>query len=235
MQKGNLYLIPNTLGNDNLSAAIPAGVIEIVNRIDTYIVENIQTAAKFLKLAGIKRSLKELKFSVLNINSKDTDITSYLDDALAGKDTGLISEAGVPCIADPGAQIVKLAHEKGIRVVPLSGPSSVIMAIMASGFNGQNFAFNGYLPIDKKMRQGKLKELEKKVNFENQTQVFIEAPHRNDKLLEEMLASLKPETKICIARELTLDGEQVTSAAVSELRQKNITLGKVPVIFLIGK
>lgn len=235
MQKGNLYLIPNTLGNDDLAATIPTHVIETVNKIDTYIVENIQSAAKFLKLSQIKKPLKELKFNVLNINSKDTDITGYLDDAMAGKDTGLISEAGVPCIADPGAQIVKLAHEKAIRVVPLSGPSSVIMAIMASGFNGQNFAFNGYLPIDKKMRRGKLKELEKKVNFENQTQIFIEAPHRNDKLLEEMLASLNPETKICIARELTLGGEKVTSASVSELKQKNLTLGKVPVIFLIGK
>ena len=235
MQKGNLYLIPNTLGNDNLSAAIPAGVIEIVNKIDTYIVENIQTAAKFLKLAGIKRSLKELKFSVLNVNSNDSDITGYLDDAMNGKDTGLISEAGVPCIADPGAQIVKLAHEKGIRVIPLSGPSSVIMAIMASGFNGQNFAFNGYLPIDKKMRSSKLKELEKKVNFENQTQVFIEAPHRNDKLLAEMLDSLKPDTRVCLARELTMESEQVLSASVNELKQKSITLGKVPVIFLIGR
>jgi len=235
MQKGNLYLIPNTLGNDDLGETIPAGVIELVNRIDTYIVENIQTAAKFLKLAGIKRPLKELKFSVLNVNSKDTDITGYLDNALEGKDTGLISEAGVPCIADPGAQIVKLAHEKGIRVVPLSGPSSVIMAIMASGFNGQNFAFNGYLPIDKKMRQAKLKELEKKVNFENQTQVFIEAPHRNDKLLGEILDTLRPETCVCIARELTMNSEQVLSAPVSELKQRNILLGKVPVIFLIGK
>ena len=235
MQKGNLYLIPNTLGNDDLGAAIPAGVIEIVNKIDTYIVENIQTAAKFLKLAGIKRSLKELKFSVLNVNSNDSDITGYLDDAMNGKDTGLISEAGVPCIADPGAQIVKLAHEKGIRVIPLSGPSSVIMAIMASGFNGQNFTFNGYLPINKKMRSSKLKELEKKVNFENQTQVFIEAPHRNDKLLAEMLDSLKPDTRVCIARELTMESEQVLSASVNELKQKSITLGKVPVIFLIGR
>ncbi|MBL8015776.1 MAG: SAM-dependent methyltransferase [Ignavibacteria bacterium] len=235
MQKGNLYLIPNTLGNDDLAATIPTNVIEIVNKIDTYIVENIQSAAKFLKLSQIKKPLKELKFNVLNINSKDTDITGYLDDALEGKDIGLISEAGVPCIADPGAQIVKLAHEKAIRVVPLSGPSSVIMAIMASGFNGQNFAFNGYLPIDKKMRQEKLKELEKKVKYESQTQVFIEAPHRNDMLLEEMLASLKPDTRICIARELTLDSERVVSASAGELRQKNITLGKVPVIFLIGK
>jgi 16S rRNA (cytidine1402-2'-O)-methyltransferase len=235
MQKGTLYLIPNSLGNDRLSETIPSSVFGLVNQIDDYIVENIQTAAKFLKLAGIKKPLKELRFYVLNVNSMEKDISGYLNEAEAGKNTGLISEAGVPCIADPGAAIVKLAHQKGIQIVPLSGPSSIIMAVMASGFNGQNFAFNGYLPIDKIKRRSKLKELEKKVNFENQTQVFIEAPHRNDKLLAEMLESLDDETMISAASELTMPNEKIVTAKVREMKHLSFSFGKVPVIFLIGK
>ncbi|MEO8514911.1 MAG: SAM-dependent methyltransferase, partial [Ignavibacteria bacterium] len=162
MQKGKLYLIPNSLGSDDLTKVIPAHVFDIINKIDHYIVENIRTAAKFLKLAGIKKPLTELMFYVLNTNSKASDIKGYLDEALSGKDTGLISEAGLPCIADPGAVIVAMAHQKGIQVVPMSGPSSILMALMASGVNGQSFAFNGYLPIDKQVRFQKFKELENK-------------------------------------------------------------------------
>ena len=235
MQKGKLYLVPNSLGNDDLTGVIPKQVFDIVNKIDHYIVENIRTAAKFLKLAGINKPLKELTFYVLNTNSKDSDITSYLDEAEGGKDIGLISEAGLPCIADPGSVIVKMAHEKGIQVIPLTGPSSILLALMASGVNGQNFAFQGYLPIDKKERRRKLKELERKVKSDNQSQIFIEAPHRNDRLLEEFLENISGELILSISKNLTMDTELIASKTIEEWKQKKITLGKEPVIFILGK
>lgn len=235
MQKGKLYLIPNTLGNDEISLTIPTGITEIINNTDHYIAENIKTAAKFLKLAGLKKSLKELTFYVLNVNTPQNEISGYLDEAESGKNVGLISEAGLPCIADPGSVIVKMAHEKNIQVVPLTGPSSIMLALMASGFNGQDFAFNGYLPIDKNLRREKLKELEKKVKFAGTSQVFIEAPHRNDRLIEEMLSVLSGDTGLCIASELTGKNEFIRVLPVHNWKQKNYKPGKVPVIFILGK
>lgn len=235
MQKGKLYLIPNTLGSDDLSRVIPPYIHEVVNRIDHYIVENIQTAAKFLKLAGINKPLRELTFYVLNVKSKESDITTYLDATDEGNDTGLISEAGLPCIADPGSVIVKMAHQKGIQVVPLSGPSSILLALMASGVSGQNFAFIGYLPIDKAARAKKIKGLGSKIKQEGQTQIFIEAPHRNDKLLADILSNSPGDIILSISKNLTMDTEQIITGTIEELRSKNITLGKEPVIFVMGK
>ena len=235
MQKGKLYLIPNTLGSDDLSRVIPPYIKEVINTIEHYIVENIQTAAKFLKLAGINKPLRELTFYVLNAKSKESDITTYLDETERGKDTGLISEAGLPCIADPGSVIVKMAHQKGIQVVPLSGPSSILLALMASGVSGQNFAFIGYLPIDKTMRAKKIKGLGSKIKQEGQTQIFIEAPHRNDKLLADILSNSPGDIILSISKNLTMDTEQIISGTIEELRSKNITLGKEPVIFVMGK
>lgn len=235
MQKGNLYLLPNTLGYDNVSKVIPAWVTEIINSTECYIVENIQTAAKFLKLAGVKKSLRELTFYTLNINTPDSEFNTYLDEAENGKNVGLISEAGLPCIADPGNVIVKMAHTKGIRVIPLSGPSSITLALMASGFNGQNFAFNGYLPIESKKRAEKLKELENKVKSGNQSQIFIEAPHRNDKLLDDIIKNCSGDIMLCIAKELTGDNEEIIVKQISRWRVEKVTLGKVPVIFILGK
>jgi 16S rRNA (cytidine1402-2'-O)-methyltransferase len=206
-----------------------------VNKIDHYIVENIRTAAKFLKLAGISKPLTELTFYVLNTNSKQSDINSYLDEAENGKDTGLISEAGLPCIADPGSVIVSMAHQKGLQVVPLSGPSSILMALEASGVNGQNFAFHGYLPIDKTARSGKLKSLEKMVKNQNQTQIFIEAPHRNDRLFDEFLEVCSEEFILSISKNLTMETEFIASKTIREWKQNRITLGKEPVIFILGK
>lgn len=235
MQKGKLYLIPNSLGNDDLPKVIPAHVFDVVNKIDHYIVENIRTAAKFLKLAGINKPLTELIFYVLNTNSKSGDIKGYLDEAINGKNIGLISEAGLPCIADPGSVIVAMAHQKGIQVVPLSGPSSILLALMASGVNGQNFAFNGYLPIDKKARLQKFKELENKVKFQNQTQIFIEAPHRNERLFDEFLEAYSDEIILSISKNLTMETEFIASKTISEWKKNTISLGKEPVIFIIGK
>lgn len=235
MQKGKLYLIPNTLGSDDLSRVIPPYIHEVVNRIDHYIVENIQTAAKFLKLAGINKPLRELTFYVLNVKSKESDITTYLDATDEGNDTGLISEAGLPCIADPGSVIVKMAHQKGIQVVPLSGPSSILLALMASGVSGQNFAFIGYLPIDKNARAKKIKGLGSKIKQEGQTQIFIEAPHRNDKLLADILSNSPGDIILSISKNLTMETEEIITGTIEQLRSKNITLGKEPVIFVMGK
>lgn len=234
MQKGKLYLIPNTLGSDDLSRVIPPYIHEVINTIEHYIVENIQTAAKFLKLAGINKPLRELTFYVLNTKSKESDITTYLDETEGGKDTGLISEAGLPCIADPGSVIVKMAHQKGIQVVPLSGPSSILLALMASGVSGQNFAFIGYLPIDKTARAKKIKGLGSKIKQEGQTQIFIEAPHRNDKLLADILSNSPGDITLSISKNLTMDTEQIITGTIEQLRSKNITLGKEPVIFVMG-
>lgn len=235
MQKGKLYLIPNTLGSDDLSRVIPPYIKEVINTIEHYIVENIQTAAKFLKLAGINKPLRELTFYVLNAKSKESDITTYLDETEGGKDTGLISEAGLPCIADPGSVIVKMAHQKGIQVVPLSGPSSILLALMASGVSGQNFAFIGYLPIDKAARAKKIKGLGSKIKQEGQTQIFIEAPHRNDKLLADILSNSSGDIVLSISKNLTMDTELIITGTIEQLRSKNITLGKEPVIFVMGK
>lgn len=235
MQKGRLYLIPVSLGNDDLRQTLPVPVFDVINSIDHYIVENIKSAAKFLKTAGLNKPLQSLTFNVLNVDTNEEDILSYLDAAENGKDIGLLSEAGVPCVADPGSQLVSLAHENGIKVFPLTGPSSIILALMASGMNGQNFTFNGYLPIDQKERKAKLKELERKINSENQTQIFIEAPHRNDKMLDTIIETCNDETKLCIAKNLTMDDELVVSKKIAKWKKEKVVLGKNPVIFIIGR
>jgi 16S rRNA (cytidine1402-2'-O)-methyltransferase len=235
MNKGNLYLIPTSLGNNDLKQTLAAPVFDVINKIDNYIVENIKSAVQFLKLAGIKKRVQELNFEVLNVDTKDGDINEFIVPALKGKDIGLLSEAGVPCIADPGAKIVSIAHENNIKVVPLTGPSSIILALMASGLNGQNFAFNGYLPIDKKERKIKLMELQKLALNNNQAQIFIEAPHRNDHLLNDMLDTCSPKLRLCIAIDITLPDEYIYTKPVESWRKNKITIGKRPAIFILGK
>jgi 16S rRNA (cytidine1402-2'-O)-methyltransferase len=235
MQKGKLYLIPVTLGNNDLRQTLPEPVFNIVNSIDNYVVENIKSAAGFLKAAGIKKPLKELSFSILNINTDESEIAGFLKPAERGEDIALLSEAGVPCVADPGAGLVSLAHENGIQVIPLSGPSSIIIALMASGMNGQNFSFNGYLPIDDKERRNKLKEFERKIRSDNQTQIFIEAPHRNDKLLDALIENCDESLKLCMAKNLTMEDELVVSKKISAWKRSRVIIGKNPAIFLLGK
>jgi 16S rRNA (cytidine1402-2'-O)-methyltransferase len=235
MQKGKLYLIPVSLGNNDLRQTLPEPVFNVINNIDNYIVENRKSAAGFLKAAGLKKSLKELSFSILNVNTAQDEVSGYLDAAEDGLDIGLLSEAGVPCVADPGSTLVSIAHEKGIRVIPLTGPSSIILALMSSGMNGQNFAFNGYLPIDQKERKNKLKELERKIKSDNQTQIFIEAPHRNDKLLEILIESCDENLRLCVAKDLTMDSEEIMSKGISAWKRSKIIIGKNPAIFLLGR
>jgi 16S rRNA (cytidine1402-2'-O)-methyltransferase len=234
--KGTLYLIPTTLGDTaETMEVLPSKVNDIINFIDEYIVENEKTARHFLKKMGIKKPLQEIILHPLNQHTEQHAISSYLNSITEGKHIGVISEAGCPGVADPGAEVVKLAHEKGITVVPLVGPSSILLSMMASGFNGQNFAFNGYLPKERGERIKKIKDLELLVLKKNQTQLFIETPYRNMHLLEDLLASCDDQTKLCIACDVTLSSEFIKTKRISQWKKQLPELNKRPAIFLIGK
>lgn len=235
MSSGSLYLIPVTLGEDSDPALVlPPTVKPLINRCAEFIVEDERSARRFLKKAGLERPLQEVKLYPIGKHAETQDYTHYLYTALQGKDMGLLSEAGCPGVADPGADIVRLAHEKGIRVVPLVGPSSLLLALMASGMNGQSFCFHGYLPIDKQERRQKLKELERIAKQKKQTQLFIETPFRNDQLLDEVLATCEPGTLLCIACDLTLETELVKTKTVAAWKKEKPDLRKRPAVFLIG-
>jgi 16S rRNA (cytidine1402-2'-O)-methyltransferase len=233
-EKGTLYLIPVTLGDTELKQVIPSFNIELINEIDFYIVENIKSARRFLKKSGIVKSIDELTFMELNKRTEFIDIQSYLKPLLEGHNVGVLSEAGCPGIADPGAEIVALAHQKLIPVTPLVGPSSILLALMASGFNGQSFTFNGYLPKDQKDRIRKLKELERLAKNRNQSQLFIETPFRNNHMLEDLLKNCFDTTKICVAADITLPSEQIITKSVADWKKTKIELHKRPCIFIIG-
>ena len=230
---GNLYLIPATLGGENVQDVIPELVIRIINQTRFYIVENVRTARRFLSKAGIETSIDSLTFFELNKHTKPEEYKEYLKPALEGNHIGIISEAGVPAVADPGAVMVQLAHSKNIRVVPLTGPSSIILALMASGMNGQSFAFNGYLPIKKPERIKAIRFFEKRSQQENQAQLFIETPYRNMALLEDMLVACDDNTRLCIAADLTLESEYIHTLSVKEWKKRKPALHKRPAIFII--
>lgn len=197
--KGFLYLIPTTLGDNEPMEVLPYLVKEVIEKLDCFIVENEKTARKFIKRIAPKKSQPSLTIFSLGKYADQLEVSTYLDICAKGVSVGLLSEAGVPAIADPGAEMVKLAHQKNIRVIPLVGPSSIILAMMASGFNGQNFAFNGYLPIEASQRKEAIKNLEKLSKDKNQSQIFIETPYRNEKLFNDLKSSLNPRTKLCVA------------------------------------
>jgi len=236
-EKGKLYLIPNTLGDTELDSILPAYNFKVIENIRHYIVEDLRNARRFLSSSGWKGRIDDLSFYLLNEHSRLEDIKSHLKKAEEGQDMGLLSDAGTPCVADPGADIVAMAHEKGIQVIPLIGPSSILLSLMASGFNGQNFAFLGYLPRDKNQREKTIKQLEQKVFKEHQTQIFIEAPYRNNQMLESLIKSSSPQIKICIARDITLKEELIISKTVTDWRkQKPLPdLHKRNTIFLMYK
>jgi 16S rRNA (cytidine1402-2'-O)-methyltransferase len=234
MEKGKIYLIPTTLGDTAETAdVLPIKINEIINSIDEYIVENEKSARHYLKKMGIKKPLQEIVLHPLNQHTEAKDISSYLNSIQLGKHIGVISEAGCPGVADPGADVVKIAHEKNIDVVPLVGPSSILLSLMASGFNGQNFAFNGYLPKERGERIKKLKELETLVYKRKQTQLFIETPYRNMHLLEDILSSCEGKTKLCIACDITLPSEFVKTKPIYEWKKQIPDINKKPTIFLI--
>jgi len=233
--KGKLYLIPTRLGDNAPLEVLPISIKKIIETVDDYIVENEKTARRFIKKVSSSKSQPALNMHILNKYTEPSELPSFLNACNNGKPVGLLSEAGCPGIADPGAEIVKIAHENDIRVVPLVGPSSILLALMSSGMNGQSFTFNGYLPIDKGERRAALKKLER-ISFEqNQTQIFIETPYRNNKMLEEICASLHNNTRICIACDITLPSEYIKTKPVKDWKHNNIDLHKRPCIFIIQK
>jgi 16S rRNA (cytidine1402-2'-O)-methyltransferase len=235
MKKGKLYLIPSSLGSETSDHILPVFNQEITKQFSVFIVENIRTARRFLRSTGYVKDFDDVVFHLLDKHSRPEEWTEFLNETEAGKDIGLLSEAGLPCIADPGNVIVRNAHKKGIEITPLVGPSSLMLALMASGFNGQNFCFHGYLPIKSNERKNKIKELENDVYRKDQTQIFIETPYRNLALLESIIKQCKGSSMLCIAFDLTLDTQKIISKTVAQWKKTKIDLHKKPAVFLIYK
>lgn len=233
MEKGKLYLIPNLLGEIQPLTVLPISVKAAIEKIDHYIVEHEKDARRFIKLIASHKKQSKLKIWQINKFTSEEEIPSMLNPCLNGFDTGVISDAGCPGIADPGARIVQLAHQKEIEVKPLVGPSALLLGMMASGLNGQNFAFNGYLPIEKNERKKELKRFENLSKKRNQSQIFIETPYRNMQLLEAMLETLHLNTQICIACDLTLSTQYIKTMKVLEWKKTKAELHKRPALFII--
>ncbi|UPT71461.1 MAG: SAM-dependent methyltransferase [Flavobacterium sp. JAD_PAG50586_2] len=233
--RGKLYLIPTTLGEMDPNDVLPQTVKRAIDFIGDYIVENEKTARKFIKSIHPEKVQSGLRISTLNKRTEDSEYNAMIAPCLNGFNIGLMSEAGCPGVADPGAVIVKIAHEKGIQVVPLVGPSSILLAMMGSGMNGQSFAFNGYLPIDKGDKKAALKNYESLSNNKNQSQIFIETPYRNNKLLEDLLQALQPNTHLCIATDITLPTEYIKTLRVADWKKVKVDLHNRPTIFIIHK
>lgn len=231
---GKLYLIPALMGEVEPLEVLPMSVRKVIDMCSYFIVENEKTARAFIKKVHPSKSQEKLKISVLNKYTEPQDLLSFLDPSLEGNHIGLLSEAGAPGIADPGSEMVNLAYQKNIRVVPLVKPSSILMAMMASGMNGQNFAFTGYLPIDKQERQKRIKQLEKLSRDTGQTQIFMETPYRNDKLFKNLTSVLNDQTRLCVATEITLPSETIKTAPISWWKNNVPDLEKRPTIFIIS-
>jgi 16S rRNA (cytidine1402-2'-O)-methyltransferase len=229
-----LYLIPCTLGDTPVQEVLPQFVIDIVNLINTYIVENERTARRFLIRLGIQTPIDRLTMYTLNKHTSDTEAQEIFS-SVKEWPVGLLSEAGVPCIADPGKQIVLAAHQQQVKVVPLTGPSSILMGLMASGLNGQNFAFNGYLPVKSPERIKKIRQLEQRSAQENQSQVFMETPYRNNQLFADILKSCTDNTLFTVASELTTGNEYIVTQTIKEWKKTKIDLHKKPVVYVIHK
>ncbi|WP_298476564.1 SAM-dependent methyltransferase [uncultured Maribacter sp.] len=231
--KGKLYLIPTTLGDNEPLEVLPISIKQTIESVNHYIVENEKTARRFIKKINPRKSQQNLEINLLNKFTEPHEIPNFLEPCLNGINIGVLSEAGCPGIADPGADVVKIAHEKNIQVVPLVGPSSILLALMASGFNGQNFAFNGYLPIDNSERKKTLKGLEKKSRELKQSQIFIETPYRNDKMFQELTKTLTENAYLCIACDITLPTEYIATKKISDWKRTKLDLHKRPTIFII--
>lgn len=230
-----LYLLPVTLGDTPVEQVLPAYNKEIILGIKHFIVEDVRSARRFLKKVEASINIDELTFYPLNKHTSPDDLSGYLKPLQEGYSMGVISEAGCPAVADPGADVVAIAQRKNLKVVPLVGPSSIILSVMGSGFNGQSFAFHGYLPIEAADRIKRLKELEGRIYSENQTQLFIETPYRNNKMMEDILKTCRPQTKLCIAANITCEGEYIHTKTIREWKGHLPDLTKVPCIFLIYK
>ncbi|ALD21887.1 SAM-dependent methyltransferase [Hymenobacter sp. DG25A] len=232
---GTLYLIPTVLAEDTATQVLPPQVAERVAALSYFLVENARTARRFIKQVAPQHVIEELRISVIDKDSSEAQIQAALKLVLAGQDAGVISEAGCPGIADPGAELARAAHQLGIKVVPLVGPSSLLLALMASGMNGQSFAFHGYLPIDRSRRSAAIKQLERVALAQKQTQLFIETPYRNMQMLEDLLTQLTGTTRLCIAANLTAPNELVRTNTVAGWRKAGIPdIHKQPAVFLVG-
>jgi 16S rRNA (cytidine1402-2'-O)-methyltransferase len=232
--KGSLYLIPNTLGGDNPGEVIPEGVVGKLQELDHFIVENERNARRFLIKCGYQKPIDSVRFFLLNKHTSTAEKREYVKLCTEGQDMGVISEAGLPGVADPGAEIVGLAHHSGIRIVPLTGPSSILLALMSSGMNGQEFCFHGYLPVKPHERKSRIRELEIATKKTGATQIFIETPYRNNALLQALMESCNDTTRLCIACDLTLPGEYIKSQKISSWKKERVDLHKRPCIFLIN-
>ena len=233
--RASLFLIPVTLGDTEHRRVLPEYNRDVILSIRHFIVENVRTARRFLKKTEPSIVIDDLVFSELNKHTSPEEVTGYLAPLAKGESVGVISEAGCPAVADPGADVVAIAQRKGYKVVPLVGPSSILMSVMGSGFNGQSFAFHGYLPIDASQRTNAIKKLEGRIYSENQTQLFIETPYRNNKMIEDILHNCRPQTRLCIAANITCEGEYIKTKTVREWQGKTPDLSKIPCIFLLYK
>lgn len=234
MKNGTVFLIPVFLADTSSNSVFPNDNIEIIAGLDNFIVEDLRTARRFLRKVGFKKDFDKINFYELNEHTDPSEIYTYLDDVKNGKDIGLMSEAGIPCVADPGYQIVSLAHQNGIDVKPLIGPSSILLALMGSGFNGQQFVFHGYLPIDRSERRNTILNIEKIARKSNQTQIFIETPYRNNKLVADILAFCANNTMLCIATDITGKNEFIKTKSIGLWKKTKIDLHKKPTVFLIN-
>lgn len=231
--KGKLYLIPSPLGDYDPEVVIPAPTLELLQRIGCYVVEEVRTARRYLSRAGLKGHIQELEFHELNEHTSAAEVERLVALFEDGRDVGLISEAGLPAVADPGSALVALCHRHGIEVVPQVGPSSLMMALMASGLNGQSFTFCGYLPAKTEERRSAIKNIEKTSQSKRQTQIFIETPYRNDAMFSDLLQSCRPSTRICIAADITMPDEFIRTKTVAEWKKENPIIGKRPCVFLM--
>ena len=231
--KGKLYLIPSPLGENDPAEVIPQPVLNSLEGFRTFVVEEIRTARRYLSKAGLKGKIGDLEFHELNEHTDQATVEGYIRLFEGGNDVALISEAGLPAVADPGAQLVALAHRHGIEVVPAVGPSSLMLALMASGLNGQSFAFCGYIPAKTEERKSRLRTLEKVSGQLKQTQILIETPYRNDSLFADILAVCAPNTRVCVAANITMPDAYIKTKKVSEWKKEGLTIGKRPCVFLM--
>jgi 16S rRNA (cytidine1402-2'-O)-methyltransferase len=233
MAKGTIYLIPVTLGDADYRRTIPEKVIELTKGLRLFAVEELRSARRFLRLIDKQFPIDDSLFFELNEHSDENDVASFLEPVLAGENMGLMSEAGLPGIADPGSILIKAAHTMNIRIVPLSGPSSILLSLTASGMNGQNFRFHGYLPVKPDQRNNRLKETEKGT-ITGETQIFIETPYRAQKMFESIISVCHSDTRLCVASDITLPTEMIRTMKISEWRKEKIELDNHLVVFLLG-
>ena len=231
--KAKIYLIPTTLGDSEISSVIPQNIQTIIEDLNFFIVENIRTARRYIRKVSATKNIDNITFFELNKHTNANELSGFLQPAMEGNNIGIISEAGNPGIADPGADIVSIAHRKGLQVVPLVGPSSILLALISSGLNGQNFAFSGYLPIKPNERQKKIQSLENRSKIENQSQIFMETPFRNMKMLDDILSACRNNTLLCIATDITLASEFIKTKTIADWKKQKPEINKRPTIFIL--